>query len=126
MGVRVTPYINGRIFDMDTESWIANDGQAQKAAAKQTSNIMNATAEDLSYYEESYGSQAKFAVMCPHTNYWQNKIISVVDKIVNTYHTDGVYIDQIASAGPRPCYDRTHNHSLGGGDHWVKGYNTML
>jgi hypothetical protein len=64
--------------------------------------------------------------MCPDTDYWQNKIISVIDKIVNTYHTDGVYIDQIASAGPRPCWDRTHNHSLGGGDHWVTGYNKML
>ena len=34
MGVKVAPYINGRIFDMGTDSWKANDGEAQKAAAK--------------------------------------------------------------------------------------------
>jgi hypothetical protein len=46
MGVRVTPYINGRLFDKGTESWTADDGAAQKAAAKHVNdqNIMNATA----------------------------------------------------------------------------------
>lgn len=44
MGVRVAPYINGRIFDMSTDSWSANDGEAQKAAAKRNDNIFNATA----------------------------------------------------------------------------------
>ena len=39
---------------------------------------------------------------------------------------DGVYIDQIAAAGPRPCFDPSHGHALGGGDHWVKGYGAML
>eukprot|EP01043_Picozoa_sp_COSAG02_P035834 COSAG02_NODE_2591_length_8466_cov_26.224095_5_plen_134_part_00 len=28
--------------------------------------------------------------------------------------------------GPRPCWDKTHGHELGGGDHWVTGYAEML
>jgi hypothetical protein len=36
---------------------------------------------------------------------------------VSRYAVDGVYIDQIAAAGPAPCWDPTHNHTLGGGYH---------
>ena len=36
---------------------------------------------------------------------------------VRRYAVDGVYIDQIAAAGPAPCWDPTHNHTLGGGYH---------
>ena len=64
--------------------------------------------------------------MCPHTKYWQSTISDVVDKIVNNYETDGVYIDQIAAAGPRPCWDKSHGHPVGGGHHWVDGYKQML
>jgi hypothetical protein len=70
MGVKVAPYINGRIFDMGTDSWKANHGEAQKAAAKNNNAIFNATQSNLTLYEESYGSKAKFAVMCPDTDYW--------------------------------------------------------
>ena len=37
-----------------------------------------------------------------------------------------MYIDQIAAAGPCACHDPTHNHTIGGGDHWVTGYTAML
>lgn len=121
LGVRVAPYINGRIFDKGTKSWTAT---AQAAAAKQAAVSIHA--DDLSLYDESYGSLAKFAVMCPHTALWQQTIAKVVGELTNAYGTDGVYIDQIAAAGPRPCWDKTHDHTLGGGDHWVTGYAEML
>ena len=122
LGVRVAPYINGRIFDKATESWARDD--AEGSAAKSAAPTLGA--QDLSTYEEQYGSKAKFAVMCPHTRYWQGKIAQTVGTLVQTYETDGVYIDQIAAAGPRPCWDPSHNHTLGGGSHWVSGYAEML
>ena len=126
LGVRVAPYINGRIFDQDTKSWVAKGGEAKHAAAKSTPAILNSSSKSLLLYNESYGSKAVFAVMCPHTKYWQNTIADVVDRIVNNYKTDGVYIDQIAAAGPRPCWDKSHGHPVGGGHHWVDGYKQML
>ena len=125
MGVRVAPYINGRIFDQATKSWTAQGGEAKQSAAKSASAILNCS-KTLSLYNESYGSKAVFAVMCPHTKYWQHTIADVVDRIVNDYKTDGVYIDQIAAAGPRPCWDKSHGHPVGGGHHWVDGYKQML
>ena len=70
--------------------------------------------------------EAVFAVMCPHTEYWQTTIAQTVGALVAELGVDAVYIDQIAAAGPEPCWDPTHNHSLGGGDHWVSGYGAML
>eukprot|EP01126_Amoeba_proteus_P041825 TRINITY_DN4512_c0_g1_i5.p1 TRINITY_DN4512_c0_g1~~TRINITY_DN4512_c0_g1_i5.p1 ORF type:complete len:256 (+),score=36.16 TRINITY_DN4512_c0_g1_i5:335-1102(+) len=92
--------------------------------AKDTSTLLNSS--HLFLYEESYGSKAVFAVSCPSTDYWQNTITSVVSELVNEYGTDGVYLDQIAAAGPRNCFDPTHDHPLGGGSAWVDGYRLML
>jgi hypothetical protein len=124
LGVRVTPYVNGRIFDQDTESWTKQLSPAKSAAAKKCKNFVNM--KELELYNESYGSKAVFAVMCPHTKYWQNTMSDVVGTLTNDYHTDGVYVDQVAAAGPRPCFDPTHNHTLGGGNHWTSGYMEML
>jgi len=123
LGVRVAPYINGRIFDQATQTWTRD--QASRFAAK---NLPNPTLNNqtLALYNESYGSQALFAVMCPHTDYWQATIADVVGTLVQIYGTDGVYIDQIAAAVPKPCWDPSHNHSLGGGHYWVDGYRSML
>eukprot|EP01059_Diplonema_ambulator_P003324 TRINITY_DN129_c2_g1_i1.p1 TRINITY_DN129_c2_g1~~TRINITY_DN129_c2_g1_i1.p1 ORF type:complete len:873 (+),score=189.57 TRINITY_DN129_c2_g1_i1:280-2619(+) len=123
-GVKVAPYINGRIFDIATKTW-AND-HAVQWAAKQAYPGLNPSQSDLNTYYESYGSEAGFNVMCPHTTYWQDIISNVSGTIVQELGTNGVYIDQIAAAGPRPCWDNTHNHTLGGGDHWVTGYKQML
>ena len=124
-GVRVAPYINGRIFDINTKTW-SDDSATQYASKNLPSPKLNPSDRDLSNYEESYGSRAVFNVMCPHTNYWQDTISNVTAELVNTYEVDGVYLDQIASAGPRPCWDKSHNHTLGGGSHWVSGYREMM
>jgi hypothetical protein len=63
LGVRVAPYINGRIFDVHSPLWSSQ--HASLAAAKQCPAQVNS--QQLSLYEESYGSGATFAVMCPHT-----------------------------------------------------------
>eukprot|EP00466_Bigelowiella_natans_P008547 jgi/Bigna1/75549/fgenesh1_pg.35_\ len=120
LGVKVAPYINGRIFDVGTKSWAST---AQAAAAKSAKAAFGA--ESLDYYNEQYGSEAVFAVMCPHSEYWQATVAEVTGKLA-ALGVDGVYIDQIAAAGPRPCWDPSHNHTLGGGSHWVSGYTRML
>eukprot|EP00939_MAST-03C_sp_MAST-3C-sp1_P000922 g922.t1 len=133
-GVRVFPYINGRIFDVATKSWKANGGIAKASAAKKVPGPFFLTSREdpaaesleLELYSESYGSEAEFAVMDPYTNYWQDVIADTVGNLTNTYGLDGVYVDQIAAAGPRPDFDPSHDHPLGGGSHWVDGYQAML
>jgi len=64
--------------------------------------------------------------MCPFTEYWQDKVAGIVERLVGEYEVDGVYIDQIAAAGAKLCFDPDHGHPLGGGDYWLSGYEEML
>jgi hypothetical protein len=82
--------------------------------------------KNLTGYLESYGSKVDFALMCPNTTYWQEEMAQVVGTLAEGYNTDGVYIDQIACATPKPCFDPSHDHPLGGGSHWFWGYYHML
>lgn len=124
LGVRVAPYINGRIFDVGTSKWTQDHAQAH--ACKNSPSVFHPNTSSLTLYNEQYGSKAVFAVMCPHTPYWQDIFTDVISTLKSNYSVDGVYIDQIAAAGPRPCFDPTHNHSIGGGNHWVTGYRKLL
>mmetsp|Transcript_30375 Transcript_30375/g.48477 ORF Transcript_30375/g.48477 Transcript_30375/m.48477 type:complete len:650 (+) Transcript_30375:379-2328(+) len=113
-GIVVAPYINGRIFDMGTKSW---NGQNITAAATQ---------EDGARYEESYGSHASFAVMCPASATWQDILATTVSRLASEFSVDMVYIDQIGAAGPKQCCSgKAHNHSNHGGHYWATGQNTM-
>ena len=126
-GVRVAPYINGRIFDIGVEKWQTDNAVQYAAKRERTPKMSTSPSKDnLGVYAESYGSHAQFNVMCPHTEYWQDVIASTAEKIVSQEGTDGVYIDEIAAAGDAPCWDPSHNHTLGGGSHWVSGYRAML
>ena len=113
-GIRVMPYINGRLWDSDTEDFKA---EAIKYATKR---------EDGRYYTEVYGSKQELVPMCLSQTYWQDKVQEIVMKLVAEEGVDGVYIDQVAAASPVLCYDRSHGHPLGGGHWWVDGYWQML
>ncbi|MBI2302265.1 MAG: hypothetical protein HYU66_25460, partial [Armatimonadetes bacterium] len=114
-GVRVMPYINARLWDTALDDFKA---EANKAA----------TCDEAGKpYIEEYGSGAKLAPMCPTTTLWQDKVRSIVLWIQNDLGTSGVYLDQVAAAAPRLCFNPDHGHPLGGGDWWtVSGYWPLL
>jgi len=115
-GVRVMPYINGRLWDTDLEDF-KTDGI--KAATKDESGQP---------YIEQYGSGQKLAPMCPTTRLWRKTVTDTVLRLLGPEcNVDGVYIDQVAAASPRLCFDPSHGHPLGGGCWWTKdGYWPML
>ncbi|NUQ01177.1 MAG: hypothetical protein HUU35_15120, partial [Armatimonadetes bacterium] len=120
-GVKVMPYINGRLWDSSLEDFKT---QAHAFATKD---------EAGQPYLESYsskeadGSLVKLAAMCPATAFWQDKQQEIVLWLQNEVGVDGVYMDQIAAATPRICMDPSHGHPLGGGHWWTTaGYWPML
>ncbi|MCU0522008.1 MAG: DUF6259 domain-containing protein [Anaerolineae bacterium] len=124
-GIYVMPYINGRLWDMHDRG--VEDYQFTSVA------LPAATKDEQGQpYEEKYGSKeadgspVRFAVMCPSTELWQNRIRSICLRLFDEYHVDGVYIDQISAMSPKLCFDKTHGHPLGGGHWWVEGYWEML
>ncbi len=115
-GVRVMPYINGRLWDTGLEDFT-------------TTGIAAATKDEtLQPNIEEYGSGAKLAPMCPTQELWSTTVREIVLRLTGPeVGVDGVYIDQIAAAGPRWCFDATHGHPLGGGHWWTTdGYWPLL
>ncbi len=115
-GVRVMPYINGRLWDSDTDDF---ESVALPAATKKRNG---------DYYVEVYGSGEKLVPMCPTQRMWQDKVCEIVLRLMSPeFNVDGVYIDQVAAATPRECYDADHGHPLAGGHWWTTdGYWPML
>ncbi len=70
INVSVFPYINGRIFDSASQSYVRDNG-AQYCTKKAAERF---GAKQLSLYVETYGSGASFNVADPTTDYWQQKI----------------------------------------------------
>lgn len=124
-GVHPMPYINGRLWDIHDKG--ADDWEFTKTARPAATKD-----EDGKPCTESYGSketdgkEVTLAVMCPTTPLWQNQVRDIVLRLFNDYGVSGVYIDQIAAAAPRLCFDPAHGHDLGGGRWWTEGYWKML
>lgn len=114
-GSHVMPYINGRLWDPDSNSW--QEKKAYDSAVRQ---------RDGSLHSEIYGSLIPNNVMCPGTELWQNTVAEVVEEMFREYHTDGVYIDQICAARGLPCYAENHGHEPGDGGNWHRGYRKMM
>ncbi|MDI9432297.1 MAG: DUF6259 domain-containing protein [Planctomycetota bacterium] len=124
-GVHPMPYINGRLWD-------TRDKGAEDWAFSRTALPAATKDEDGKPCTESYGSKetdgnsVTLAVMCPTTPVWQDRVGDIVLRLFNEYGVSGVYIDQIAAAQPRLCFDASHGHQLGGGHWWTEGYWKML
>jgi len=121
----VMPYINGRLWDtrdrgMDDFQFtsVARPGATKDEAGEPHTEMYGS--------KESDGSRVKLAAMCPTTDVWQNKVREIVLRLFNECGVKGVYIDQVAAARPRLCFDKSHGHPLGGGHWWTEAYWEML
>ncbi|MGM9787754.1 MAG: DUF6259 domain-containing protein [Candidatus Cryptobacteroides sp.] len=115
-GARVTPYINGRLWDPANDSYKSREGY--KASCRK---------KDGSLYTEIYPtSNVPNTVTCPSSEIWQGIIRELCDSLLYGIGTDGVYIDQISAAASEPCYAENHPHAPGAGNWWPKAYRSLL
>jgi len=112
--VVIMPYINGRLYDTDLPDYPV---RGYPYATKQSDGVTEWT----QYF---YGNT--FAVMCPTQLPWQDTLRYAVGELSGRLMTDAVYLDQIGAAGTVPCFDTTHTHTRGGGNHWFTGYQQLL
>ncbi len=113
-GVRVMPYINGHLWDTQAKSY-AEEGAVRWAMKK----------ADGSLYIEHWNKH-DHSTACPFTDAWRDKMVRVTDRLFRDVGVDAVYLDQIGAAQAQLCYDGSHGHARGGGDHYVAGYWKLL
>ncbi|MCB9782320.1 MAG: hypothetical protein H6751_05090 [Candidatus Omnitrophica bacterium] len=112
-GIVVMPYINARLWDSTND----NFAEAKPHCVKD---------EAGNPVLETYGKSPPLAPMCPTQPFWQNKVAEIIHRLVEECGVNAIYLDQIASAAPRTCFDPNHGHPLGSGRWWVDGYREML
>jgi hypothetical protein len=132
-GVVAVPYINGRIFDVSSNSFKQDDGAqyCSKSTDERLVREPGDTVAGLKVSYETYGSRAVFCVASPATAYWQDKVAGAVAQLMEATTAggagaQGVYIDQVGASAPVLCWDAAHGHHLGGGRYWKAGYSAML
>ena len=109
----IMPYINGRLFDQDLPNYL-------------TDGFPNATKKNNgNTYTQNFNGNT-FDVMCPIQNDWQKVLIDASYQLTGRINCSGIYLDQVCAATPVECVDSNHNHSLGGGNWWRKGYNEIF
>ena len=124
-GIRVMPYINGRLWD--THDRGDYDFQFTSIAKPNATKGWRHDYVDETYLSKnSRGESVRLGVMCPSTAVWQEKVTELVSWIVNDLGADSVYIDQIGAAQPVACMDRSHPHRPGGGSWWYEHYYNLL
>lgn len=107
----VTFYINARIFDVNSDYF---NTLGRQMAIKDEKGEMTF---------EQYGLH-KFVVLCPADEKWQKYLMDFACWMVQCYGASGIYLDQLGSAEPLPCYDQGHSHK-GIGD-FNNGYLKVL
>ena len=92
-----TLYINARIFDKKSDF---HPSVGEKMAMRN---------EKGETYDEEYGPE-HFTVNCPSDSLWRDYLIDTAEFSYKAYGCDGIYLDQLASAEPFPCYAEGHSH----------------
>ena len=109
-GIRIVPYVNGWIWDADTESWRTKDAERKGAILGPTDNI--------TFNHTSYGGGQSLIGMCPATQLWRDELLHMSKELVGRYGADGIYYDFL-TIHTADCYNKDHGHPICGGDFWT-------
>ncbi|EER09266.1 hypothetical protein Pmar_PMAR013492 [Perkinsus marinus ATCC 50983] len=110
MGVRVFPYINGRLFDVQLPEW-EDYVESKHACRNETDDVV----------VEDFGSGTSFGVPNPDGFYWSTIIEGVCSDMIRKYSSlSGIYIDELAAAPNLPCYINGQGHNF------VHGINKVV
>ena len=119
-GIRIMPYINGRLWDTHDKG--KEDWQFTAVARPNCTKKQG----DKPFLEVYPTSKIELAIMCPSTALWQEKQKEIMHTLFGDFGVDAIYIDQIGAAQPYPCEDRGHAHRAGGGTWWIESYRNLI
>ncbi len=114
-GINMTPYMNSIQWGESRESW--KELNIEQYVARRSDGSTHAH-----IYNAFTGNP--ITPLCMSQEFWHEKYSDLCDTVVNSYGSTGVYMDQ-ACLHYR-CYAKNHGHTIGGGNHWVKGYLKLV
>ena len=115
-GIRIVPYVNGTLVDMDTDSFRMEHAEREGAAWLTPEAEPNTTIR--------YGGGASMMRMCPGSPYWRKQMLDDVRELIGRYGMDGIYVDFLTDHIV-DCYNKAHGHAISGGNFWAKAVHDL-
>ncbi len=114
-GVNSIVYMNAIQWGEATEGW--------KSGEVKPYTVKDINGNERSHVFNIFSGKALIN-MCIGTKFWRDHYSSLCDSVVNIYETNGVYMDQTCLSVM--CYDKSHNHDIGGGNYWVENSGKLI
>jgi hypothetical protein len=125
-GIYIAPYINA-------SSWESRDNAPSPEESFAVTGIHEAAKDkDGNLYVEVYpqikpdGKETNLIAVCPSSPVWHRMISRLSERIEDELGLDGIYYDQTAAMGARPCTDPTHSHAPGNSGAWLEGTRALF
>ena len=125
-GIYIAPYINA-------SSWESRDEAPSPEESFAVSGIHEAAKDkDGNLFVEVYpqikpdGQKTNLIAVCPSSPVWHRMISQLSERIEDELFVNGIYYDQTAAMGARPCTDPTHNHAPGNSGAWLEGTRALF
>ncbi len=132
-GIRVMPYINGRLWDIDDDQASLYTGEEPTRTFQNYGYRSATTNWHNEIIEERYGSKHPDGTLvrlngaCLTQPGWHAVVRELCDRMYREVGVDGVYLDQMSGSGYGLCCDPDHGHPIGiGGKWWMEGCNAMM
>ena len=116
LGIRIVPYIQGWLWDEDTESYRTKDALNNAALFVSRSGAV--------LCHTSYGYGQRLTGMCPASRLWRDEMLDMVRELVGRYGVDGVYFDFLTMHG-NDCHNTKHGHPICGGNYWTQAVHGL-
>ncbi len=106
-GIMIVPYVNGSLWDQDTESY-------------RTENALDAARlgpDGKPQFTRRYGGGQAMLRMCPGAELWQQTILKVSKELADPDRLGvaGIYYDYV-TVHLDDCSSESHGHAIGGGN----------
>ncbi len=125
-GIYIAPYINA-------SSWESRDQAPTPEESFEVCGYKEAAKDkDGNLYIEVYpqikpdGQKTNLIAVCPSSPVWHRMISRLSERIEDELSVDGIYYDQTAAMGARPCADPTHSHAPGNSGAWIEGTRALF
>ncbi len=115
-GIRIVPYVNGTLVDMDTDSFRMEHAEREGALWLTPDAEVNITTR--------YGGGASMMRMCPGSPHWRKQMLDDTRELIGRYGMDGIYVDFLTDH-LLDCFNKDHGHSISGGNFWTKAVHDL-
>ena len=114
-GIRIVPYINGWLWDRDTESYRTMDAPNKAALRGPQAQLSDMT---------GYGGGQHLVGMCPASHLWRDTLKKTVEQFFTRYGVDGIYFDFL-TIHTSDCHNKDHGHAICGGNYWTQAVHGL-